>query len=120
MLITDFFPLNVLSYQIFFLSLHSQKELVMKKNITIKRESGIEIFNNLGNEILNNLKEIFPSLREVLIRTCGPTHIMVVFSFDNVYGYKKIIDYITEKYNLEYQYKEYNAIHDMDNFIFYL
>lgn len=92
----------------------------MKKNITITRESGIEIFNKLGNEILNNLKEIFPSLREVLIRTCGPTHIMVVFSFDNTNGYQKIIDYITEKYGLKYHYKEYNAIHDTDDFIFYL
>ena len=92
----------------------------MKKNITITRESSINIFNKLGNEILNEMKEVFPSLREVLIRTCGPTYMMVVFSFDNVYCYKKIIDYITEKYDLEYQYKEYNAIHNTDNFVFYI
>ena len=92
----------------------------MKKNITIKKESSIDILNKLGNEILNEMKQDFPLLREVLIRTCGPTYMMVVFSFDNVCGYKKIIDYITEKYDLEYQYKEYNAIHDMDNFVFYI
>ena len=93
----------------------------MKKNITITRESSINIFNKLGNEILNEMKEVFPSLREVLIRTCGPIHMMVVFSFDNTWGYnKKIIDYITEKYDLEYHYKEYNAMHDMDNFVFYI
>ena len=92
----------------------------MKKNITIKRESSIDILNKLGNEILNEMKKVFPSLREVLIRTCGPTYMMVVFSFDNVYGYKKIIDYITEKYDLEYRYKEVNTINGTDDFIFYL
>ena len=100
--------------------MYSQKENAMKKNITITRESGIEIFNKLGNEILNEMKKDFPLLREVLIRTCGPTYIMVVFSFDYTNGYSKIINYITEKYNLEYRYKEVNPLHCTDDFIFYL
>ena len=92
----------------------------MKKNITITRESGIEVFNKLGNEILNEMKQDFPLLRDVLIRTCGPVHIMVVFSFDYTFKKKEIINYIVEKYNLEYRYKEVNTIHCTDDFIFYL
>lgn len=100
--------------------MHSQKENAMKKNITITRESGIEIFNKLGNEILNEMKKDFPLLREVLIRTCGPTYLMVVFSFDYTNGYSKIINYITEKYDLEYRYKEVDTINGTDDFIFYV
>lgn len=92
----------------------------MKKNITITRESGIEIFNKLGNEILTEMKKDFPLLREVLIRTCGPTYLMVVFSFDYTNGYSKIINYITEKYDLEYRYKEVDTINGTDDFIFYV
>ena len=92
----------------------------MKKNITITRESSINIFNKLGNEILNEMKEVFPSLREVLIRTCGPVHIMVVFSFDYTFKKGEIINYIKEKYNLEYRYKEVDVINQTDDFIFYL
>lgn len=100
--------------------MHSQKENAMKKNITITRESGIEIFNKLGNEILNEMKQDFPLLRDVLIRTCGPVHIMVVFSFDYTFKMKEIINYIEEKYNLEYRYKEVDVINQTDDFIFYL
>ena len=92
----------------------------MKKNITITRESGIEIFNKLGNEILTEMKKDFPLLRDVLIRTCGPVHIMVVFSFDYTSKKKEIINYIVERYNLEYRYKEVDVINQTDDFIFYL
>lgn len=100
--------------------MHSQKGNAMKKNITITRESGIEVFNKLGNEILNEMKKDFPLLREVLIRTCGPTYIMAVFSFHYTYKSKAIINYITEKYNLEYRYTEVDVYDQTDNFIFYL
>lgn len=111
---------NPCIFQKLLLPLHSQKENAMKKNITITRESGIEVFNKLGNEILNEMKKDFPLLREVLIRTCGPTYLMVVFSFDYTNGYSKIINYITEKYDLEYRYKEVNTINGTDDFIFYV
>lgn len=92
----------------------------MKKNITIKRESCIDILNKLGNEILNEMKQDFPLLREVIIRTCGPTYMMVVFSFDCSSECKRIVNYITEKYNLEYQRKEFNPIHGTDDFVFFI
>ena len=92
----------------------------MKKNITITRETNFEMLNKLGNEILNEMKKDFPLLREVLIRTCGPVHIMVVFSFDYTFKNKEIINYIVEKYNLEYRYKEVNVYNQPEEFIFYL
>lgn len=92
----------------------------MKKNITITRESGFEIFNDLGNEILDEMKKDFPLLRDVLIRTCGIVDIMVVFSFDYTFKKKEIINYIEEKYNLKYRYKEVDVINQTDDFIFYL
>ncbi len=92
----------------------------MKKNITITRETNFEMLNKLGEEILNEMKQDFPLLREVLIRTCGPVHIMVVFSFDYTFKKKEIINYIEEKYNLEYRYKEVDVINQTDDFIFYL
>jgi hypothetical protein len=45
---------------------------------------------------------------------------MVVFSFDYTNGYSKIINYITEKYDLEYRYKEVDTINGTDDFIFYV
>lgn len=92
----------------------------MKKNITITRETNLEMLNKLGKEILNEMKQDFPLLRDVLIRTCGPVDIMVVFSFDYTFKNKEIINYIVEKYNLEYRYKEVNIYDQTDNFIFYL
>ena len=92
----------------------------MKKNITITRETNLDILNKLGKEILNEMKQDFPLLRDVLIRTCGPVHIMVVFSFNYTYKNKEIINYIEEKYNLEYRYKEVDVINQTDDFIFYL
>ena len=92
----------------------------MKKNITITRETNLEILNKLGEEILNEMKQDFPLLRDVLIRTCGPVHIMVVFSFDYTSKKKEIINYIVERYNLEYRYKEVDVINQTDDFIFYL
>ena len=62
----------------------------MKKNITITHETNLEILNKLGKEILNEMKQDFPLLRDVLIRTCGPVNIMVVFSFD--YTFKNDIN----------------------------
>lgn len=92
----------------------------MKKNITITRETNLEMLNKLGKEILTEMKQDFPLLRDVLIRTCGPVHIMVVFSFNYTYKNKEIINYIVEKYNLEYRYKEVDVYGQTDNFIFYL
>lgn len=92
----------------------------MKQNITITRETNLEILNKLGKEILNEMKQDFPLLRDVLIRTCGPIYIMVVFSFDYTLKKKEIINYIEEKYNLEYRYKEVDVYGQTDNFIFYL
>ena len=92
----------------------------MKKNITITRETNFEMLNKLGEEILNEMKQDFPLLRDVLIRTCGPVHIMVVFSFDYTFKMKEIINYIEEKYNLEYRYKEVDVFNQTDDFIFYL
>lgn len=92
----------------------------MRKNITITRETNLEILNKLGKEILNEMKQDFPLLCDVLIRTCGPVHIMVVFSFDYTFKMKEIINYIEEKYNLEYRYKEVDVFNQTDNFIFYL
>ena len=92
----------------------------MKKNITITRETNLEMLNKLGKEILNEMKQDFPLLRDVLIRTCGPVHIMVVFSFDYTFKKKEIINYIEEKYNLVYRYKEVDVINQTDDFIFYL
>lgn len=92
----------------------------MKKNITITRETNLEILNKLGEEILNEMKQDFPLLRDVLIRTCGPVHIIVVFSFDYTSKKKEIINYIVERYNLEYRYKEVDVINQTDDFIFYL
>ena len=92
----------------------------MKKNITITRETNLEILNKLGEEILNEMKQDFPLLRDVLIRTCGPVHFMVVFSFDYTSKKKEIINYIVERYNLEYRYKEVDVINQTDDFIFYL
>jgi hypothetical protein len=92
----------------------------MKKNITITRETSLEILNNLGKEILDEMKQDFPLLRDVLIRTCGPVHIMVVFSFIYTFKKKEIINYIEEKYNLEYRYKEVDVYNQTDDFIFYL
>lgn len=92
----------------------------MKKNITITRETNLEMLNKLGKEILTEMKQDFPLLRDVLIRTCGPVHIMVVFSFNYTYKNKEIINYIEEKYNLEYRYKEVDVFNQTDDFIFYL
>ena len=92
----------------------------MKKNITITRETNLEMLNKLGEEILNEMKQDFPLLRDVLIRTCGPVHIMVVFSFDYTSKKKEIINYIVERYNLEYRYKEVDVYNQTDDFIFYL
>ena len=92
----------------------------MKKNITITRETNLEMLNKLGKEILNEMKQDFPLLRDVLIRTCGPVHIMVVFSFDYTFKKEEIINYIEEKYNLEYRYKEVDVFNQTDDFIFYL
>jgi len=92
----------------------------MKKNITITRATNLDMLNKLGEEILNEMKKDFPLLCNVLIRTCGPVHIMVVFSFDYTFKNKEIINYIVEKYNLEYRYKEVDVYNQTDDFIFYL
>lgn len=98
----------------------TKRKTIMKKNITITRETNLEMLNKLGEEILNEMRQDFPLLRDVLIRTCGPVHIMVVFSFDYTLKNKEIINYIVERYNLEYRYKEVDVYNQTDDFIFYL